>query len=155
MFGGSYPPVGWAFCDGSLKSISEFEALFSLIGTTYGGDGQTTFAVPDMRGRIPLGIGSIPLGSFGGTESVTITKEQLPSHTHLAKFNRYTGNASTPENNYWSNSSLSQYTSSPENGQMNPTSIQPAGGNLPHDNMMPSLAVSYIIAMYGVYPSFQ
>lgn len=160
IFGGNFAPVGWAFCDGSLIQISENDALFSLLGTTYGGDGQTTFALPDLRGRIPLHQGTNPstgtnylIGQKTGTESVTLVTQQLPVHTHAVNANSSTGDSSTPTNHIWGLSdSGKQYVASAPNGTMNPASITPAGGNQPHDNMMPFLTVNFIISLYGVYP---
>lgn len=161
IFGGNFAPVGWAFCDGSILSISENETLFMLIGTTYGGDGQTTFALPDLRGRIPLHAGTNPRtgttyvqGQMSGSETVTLISQQLPVHTHLVSANSTTGDSPTPSNHVWglSDSGKQYIESSTPNGTMSPSSILPVGGSQPHDNMMPFLTVNFIIALYGIYP---
>lgn len=160
IFGGNFAPVGWAFCDGSLLPISTNEVLYTLLGTTYGGDGQNTFGLPDLRGRIPLHQGRNPstgtnfsLGQMSGTESVTLASQQLPVHTHNVSANSSTGDSPTPSNNVWGLSDGGkQYVASAPNGTMNPASITAAGGNQPHDNMMPFLTVNFIIATEGIYP---
>ncbi|MED5017266.1 tail fiber protein [Paenibacillus chibensis] len=161
MFGGNYPPQGWLFCDGTLLSINDNEALFTLLGTTYGGDGRTTFALPDLRGRLPLHRGTNPqdgsvyvLGQRGGTETVTLLNVQLPSHTHPVQASKTSGNSSDPSNRVWGVSGDNRpYTSTNPNGTMSSTAIQPRGGSQPHDNMMPYLPISFIISTTGVYPS--
>jgi microcystin-dependent protein len=160
MFSGNFPPLGWALCDGSLLNISENDVLFQLMGTTYGGDGQSTFALPDLRGRLPLHAGTnpstnttYPLGQMGGTETVTLTVQQLPAHTHAVGANSNTADSSTPLNNVWAASGAKSYTASSPNGTMNPAIISYQGGNQPHDNMMPFLTISFIIALQGLYPS--
>jgi microcystin-dependent protein len=163
MFAGNFAPLGWAFCDGSLLSITENEVLFNLLGTTYGGDGINNFAMPNLIGRIPLHTGtnpstgtSFPLGQMSGSETLTLTKQELPAHTHGVLANSNTGDSTTPQNNVWGLSDGGkQYVAGTPNGTMNLDAIVPApmGGNLPHDNMMPSLTVSFIIATQGIYPS--
>jgi microcystin-dependent protein len=161
MFGGNFAPAGWAFCDGSILSIAENDALFALIGTTYGGDGQTTFALPDLRGRMPIHQGQGPgtsnriIGQLGGNESVTLLAPQLPSHSHTALANAGSGNADTPSGMYWSGSATTpQYVPGDQaNTNMNAAAIGSSGQNLPHDNMQPFLAVSFIIALNGIFPS--
>lgn len=158
MFGGNYAPVGWAFCNGQLLSISENDALFALIGTTYGGDGVTTFALPDLRGRVPVGQGvlggtNFVLGQRAGTENVTLTTSQLPMHTHTVNANQGAGTTGNPSNAFWAQSTLNQYATADPNAAMSPQAIQSAGGSQPHENMMPTLTLSYIIALYGIYPS--
>jgi microcystin-dependent protein len=161
LFGGNFAPQGWAFCDGSLLQISDYDALFSLIGTTYGGDGQTTFALPDLRGRLPIHQGQSPgtsnrvLGQPGGSESVTLLTAQLPSHNHTALANSSAGNADTPAGTYWSGSATTpQFVPGDQaNTNMNSAAIGSSGQNQPHDNMQPFLAVSFIIALVGIYPT--
>ena len=157
MFGGNYAPVGWVFCNGQLLNISQYEALYALIGTTYGGDGQTTFAVPDLRGRLPIHMGNgYLLGQTGGTEQVTLVSSQLPAHTHVPNASSATAASASPENAFWATSSASNvtpYSTKAPNATMNPALISPVGGNQPHDNMMPFVTVSFIIATEGVYPS--
>ncbi|WP_312110760.1 phage tail protein [Brevibacillus reuszeri] len=155
MFGGNYAPQGWALCNGQLLNISENEALYSLLGTTYGGDGRTTFGLPDLRGRIPVHRSStIPYGSNAGVESVTVTSANLPAHTHLANASMDGGTLTSPNNAVWATSSLKNYSDGTSGSpvQMNVQSVSYVGGNQPHDNMMPSLTISFIISLYGAYP---
>ncbi|MGH9891014.1 MAG: phage tail protein [bacterium] len=159
LVGFNFPPVGWALCDGQLLSIAQNDALFALIGTTYGGDGQTTFALPDFRSRIPIhqGTGSsgttYTIGENGGTETVTLTVNQLPAHTHPAKAQSGAGNQAGPGGNVWASSSLNQYNPSAADSDMNALAITSSGGNQPHDNMMPFLAINFIIALEGIFPA--
>ncbi len=162
MFAGNYAPVGWAFCDGSLLSISQNELLYSLLGTTYGGDGQTTFALPDLRGRVPLHMGTNPQtgtqyvqGQRAGVEMVTLVKNQLPAHTHpvFAQTLTDTVQTGTPTNATWAPSDFNRFSTNPPDGSMSPGAITSQGGSQPHDNMMPFLTVSFIIATEGIYPS--
>jgi microcystin-dependent protein len=156
MFGGSFAPAGWAFCSGQLLPISENETLFNLIGTTYGGDGQETFALPDLQGRIPMHQGSIhQIGEKGGSESVTLTTNQIPIHTHPALCNSNNGTQSTPLNNYWSASAVQLYVD-PANAvpaAMDSHNVGIAGGSQPHENMAPFLVISFILSLFGVFPS--
>ena len=160
MFAGNFAPAGWAFCNGQLLPISENETLFVVIGTTYGGDGQETFALPNLQSRIPVhngtgsGLSSYQLGETGGTEQVTLTTNQIPIHTHAPLASDAGGTADSPGNNFWAASSLGKpYVAGPPGVQMNPQSISPTGGSQPHDNMMPFLCVTYIISLFGLYPS--
>lgn len=163
LFGGTFAPLGWMFCDGALLPISEYDTLFNLIGTTYGGDGQSTFALPDLRGRVPMHQGKGPgltqrvLGEKSGTETVTLVSSQLPIHTHAATANSGAGNSASPGNNVWaanSNTTALQFTASTASpASMNPAAISPVGGNQPHENRMPFVAVNYIISLFGIYPS--
>ncbi|MFJ7951947.1 phage tail protein [Lysinibacillus sp. NPDC096418] len=160
MFSGNYAPVGWALCNGQTLSISENEALFALIGTTYGGDGQTTFALPDLQGRIPIHKSpQYALGSKGGTETVTLTQAQLPAHTHLLNANNNPNDASQspPTNHVWGVSDLDNYQTDAASNivQMNASLITLVGGNLPHNNIMPSMAINFIIATEGLFPTQQ
>ncbi|KKO54595.1 phage tail protein [Paenibacillus sp. DMB20] len=156
MFAGNYAPQGWALCNGQLLSISENETLFNLIGTTYGGDGQTTFALPDLQGRIPIHRSSdYMLGNRGGTESVFLTPAQLPEHTHVPHANGQAGpEGDTPHNSVWAPSVKRSYSdgSGKTPVSMNRHLLSPAGSGQPHDNMMPSAAISFIISLYGMYP---
>ncbi|MED4584487.1 tail fiber protein [Brevibacillus choshinensis] len=159
MFAGAYAPNGWALCNGQLLNISQNDALFSLIGTTYGGDGQTTFALPDLQGRVPQHMGTLNggspyvLGQKAGVESVTLTVNQMPQHTHSV-IAESTAGADTPEGNTWAVQPQSAYTTSLNHlVSMSPTAVSGAGGSQPHDNMMPSLTISFIIALQGIYPS--
>ncbi len=157
MFAGNYAPAGWAFCDGQLLSIAQNNVLFSLIGTTYGGDGINTFALPDLRGRIPvnqgqgLGLSNRRMGEMAGTETVTLTVEQLPAHSHPQAISTAAGTLESPVNAFWA-ANVSQYSTSPPNGQMNPEAITAVGNNQAHNNMMPYLCISFIIALEGFYP---
>lgn len=170
IFAGNYAPFGWAICNGSLLSISQYDALFSLIGTTYGGDGVTTFALPDLRGRIPVHQGQGPglsyyvIGQTGGTEIVTLTTAQIPSHSHAQTItlpvSSALGDKDTPENNYFTvnPSRASEFSANPSNATMG--SVLTVSGHSdisgcsePHENRMPYLAINYIIALYGIYPS--
>jgi len=154
MFGGNFAPVGWAFCDGTLVAISQNEALFNLIGTTYGGDGQTTFALPDLRGRIAMHQGSgYTIGNNGGAEQVTLTVSQIPAHGHVLQAQSTSGTQAAPDNGVWANSSLNQYSAANANSNMNPAAITTTGGSQPHSNFMPYLCVSFIISLFGVFPS--
>ncbi len=153
MFGGNFDIQGYAFCDGTLLSIAQNEALFNLIGTTYGGDGQTTFALPDLRGRIPVHRGSgFPLGQSGGTENVTLTTSQLPSHNHAVAANSNTGSSGNPQGNIAAGSNLTPYNTTAAANQMGAASIGHTGGSQPHNNIMPFQCLNYIIALEGIYP---
>lgn len=159
MFAGTYAPQGWALCNGQLLQIAEYEALYTLLGTTYGGDGRTTFGVPDMRGRVPVsmgngGGGNYPLGQKGGTETVTLLESQLPAHTHLPAAQSAPGDQALPTNNVWASKKVFE---KPADDiplvPMSAAAISSTGGNQPHENLMPYLAVSFIIATVGIFPS--
>jgi microcystin-dependent protein len=161
LFAGNFPPAGWMFCDGQTLPISENEVLFQLIGTTYGGDGQETFNLPNLQSRVPIhqGTGSsgatFIIGEQGGVESVTLTIPQIPIHTHAALC-RAAASASVadPTNGTWTSSDLPQYDpAAPTVGMGNPL-IQSsvAGGSQPHENMIPYLCVNYIISLFGIFP---
>jgi microcystin-dependent protein len=156
MFAGNFAPVNWALCNGQILNISENEALYTLIGTTYGGDGQSTFALPDLRGRIPVHTNaSYPLGSKAGSETVTLTTNELPTHTHTAVASSLPGTIDSPSNAVWAVSSGLNFSDGIGQtlSDMNPQIISAVGGSQPHDNMMPSLTISFIIALSGIYPS--
>jgi microcystin-dependent protein len=155
MFAGNFAPVDWALCDGSLIPIEQNEALYMLIGTTYGGDGTNTFALPDLRGRAPLHkSGTYPIGSKGGVESVTLTSDQLAAHSHAAMASTVDGTATTPENGVWATSIYASFsTAQAPSATMNTQAVAAVGGSQPHDNMMPFVAVSYIICTAGIFPS--
>jgi microcystin-dependent protein len=155
MFAGNFAPAGWLFCEGQLQSIAENETLFSLIGTTYGGDGQETFALPDLRGRLPIhqGNGHV-LAETGGTETVTLTTQQLPAHGHALQTYNTVANTPNPGNNLVALSTqVNMYFADTPNAPMNAGAIATVGGNQPHENLMPSLCISFIISLYGIYPS--
>jgi len=153
MFGGNFAPVGWLFCQGQLVSISDYDTLFNLIGTTYGGDGQTTFALPNLQSRIPFHQGSgFVLGQQAGVETVTLNTNQLPVHTHQPVA-AAVATSPSPNNAYWASYANMQYSDQAPNAPMAPNALSPSGGNQPHENMSPYLAINFIISMYGIYPS--
>ncbi|KQR25662.1 phage tail protein [Deinococcus sp. Leaf326] len=159
MFGGNFAPEGWQFCDGRLLSISEYETLFTLLGTTYGGDGQNTFAVPDLRGRWPVHQGTLSgapmlLGQSGGSESVTLLAQQIPAHTHAFKATASPATTKSAVGGTLAQTTgLSLYLDDTPNVSLSPNTLSPAGGSQPHENRSPYLAVNFIISLYGIYPS--
>ena len=154
MFGGNFAPAGWAFCDGSTLPISENDALFTLIGTTYGGDGQETFQLPDLRGRLPLHqSGNFALGAKGGVESVTLTLNQTPTHTHAFLATMNTGGTTNPPSNVVAQiPGGSAYIQDSASVVMAP-SLTPVGGSQPHENCQPFLCISFIISLFGIFPT--
>jgi microcystin-dependent protein len=158
MFGGNFSPAGWAFCDGSLLPISENDTLFNLIGTTYGGDGQSTFGLPDLRGRVPLHQGtnagtSFTLAQSGGTETVTLTTQQIPMHSHALLAVGIQGTDNAPGGNLPAIAqAVKPYVNQPPSGTMNPRMLASAGGAQAHENRQPYLAVNFIISLFGIYP---
>jgi microcystin-dependent protein len=155
MFAGNFAPAGWMFCEGQLLPISENETLFQLIGTTYGGDGQSTFGLPDLRGRLPLHQGNgFILAETGGTEEITLTVNQIPAHTHPLLAANAVGNDPNPNNNLLAESSaVSLYQSDPPAAAMASQSISPTGGSQPHTNFQPYLCIDFIISLFGIFPS--
>lgn len=161
MFGGNFAPVGWLFCDGQALQISEYDTLFNLIGTTYGGDGQSTFALPDLRGRWPVHQGrsttgtTYVMGQAAGVETVTLTQQQIPAHSHTPLGAVAAATATSPAGAVWSASTSPAFAvpSGALTTQMAADALEPAGGSQPHDNLPPYLAVSFIISLYGIYPS--
>lgn len=165
MFGGNFAPQGWAFCNGQQLQISEYDTLFNLIGTTYGGDGQNTFQVPNLAGRVPVHMSGsgYTLGQMAGAETVTLTQNQLPVHSHPLIVANTAGDSNTPQQNQ----ALASMGPTGSAGQMNTyaapsgtnqvtlagTSIMPAGGNQPHTNIQPSVGINFIISLFGIYPS--
>ena len=159
MFGGNFAPQGWMFCDGSLLSIAENDAFFNLIGTTYGGDGQTTFALPDLRGRLPIHQGSNTSGTYilsqrAGTETVTLSQNQLPNHTHALTGSTAAASSRSPVGSVPAATSRPIYGGTPAT-LMAPNALASTGFNQPqpHDNRQPFLCVNFIISLFGVYPS--
>lgn len=167
MFAGNFAPRGWAFCQGQVLPIAQNTALFSLLGTTYGGNGQTTFALPDLRSRVPVGQGQGPglspyvLGEVTGVESVALASNQMPAHNHNVQVSSGQADSATANNNYLAvaNGSLAgdpvavnTYNGTP-NGMLGNNSISMTGGSQPHDNIQPSLCMNYIIALEGIFPS--
>ena len=161
MFGGNFAPVGWMFCNGQLLAISEYEALFNLIGTTYGGDGQTTFALPNLQGRIPLhqgngAGGNYPLGQAAGSETITLTTLQMPAHTHGLVGSGAGAETASPSGGVFASSSDTSFYGPAIPGKgttLNAAVLGSSGGALPHDNMMPFQCVTFMIAVEGIYPS--
>jgi microcystin-dependent protein len=155
MFAGNFAPAGWMFCEGQLLPISENETLFQLIGTTYGGDGESTFQLPDLRGRLPVHQGnSFTLAEIGGVEDVTLTTAQIPSHNHAFLGANAVGNDPNPANNVLAESSvISLYQSASPTTPMAPGSVSLVGGSQPHTNFQPYLCVNFIISLFGIFPS--
>jgi microcystin-dependent protein len=155
MFAGNFAPAGWMFCEGQLLPISEYETLFNLIGTTYGGDGQSTFALPDLRGRLPLHQGNgFILAETGGAEEITLTVNQIPSHSHPLLCSNTVASDPNPQNNLLGEVSLvSMYQSGAPATAMAATAISSTGGSQPHTNFQPYLCVDFIISLFGIFPS--
>jgi microcystin-dependent protein len=156
MFAGNFAPAGWMFCDGALLPISENETLFNLIGTTYGGDGQSTFALPDLRGRIPIHWGGgFQLAETGGVESVTLTANQIPVHSHPLVASADLASLPDPVGAVLATSRVAGvdlYIEDVPNAPLAANAIGPAGGSQPHDNRQPYLCLNFIISLYGIYP---
>ncbi len=161
-FGGNFAPRGWAFCDGQLLPIAQNTALFSLLGTTYGGDGRTTFALPNLQGRVPIhpgtgpGLATYKLGQKGGQENVVLTTDQIPSHNHLVECVSSEGNHTSPDGAIPGSetaASVDFWSDADSNGTMRSDMIKNGGGGQSHNNMQPYLVVNYIIALQGTYPS--
>jgi microcystin-dependent protein len=155
-----FAPLGWALCDGSVLSIAQNTALFSLLGTTYGGDGRTTFALPDLRGRVAVSSGQGPglsdhlLGQVGGDETVTLATDELPAHSHAVAAHRTRGSHASPNGRVPGHSSSGTvYADASDGTQMSAHTIAATGGGQPHDNLQPYLALNYCIATEGIYPS--
>lgn len=151
----NFPPKGWAFCNGQVLQINQNQALFSLLGTTYGGDGRVTFGLPNLQGRMPVfgGLGSIILGERSGEEAHTLTINELPAHAHPILASGNIADQPSPANNYLPNDSvLIRYSNTP-NASMSPAATSTAGGNQPHINMPPYLFLNFIIALVGIFPS--
>jgi len=160
MFGGSFAPAGWAFCEGQLLSIAENEVLFQLIGTTYGGDGEENFAVPNLAGRIPVhqgqgsGLSNRQIGEVAGVTDVTVTTQQMPAHNHAIVATQNLGNSSDPGGRVLATgTNVSMFRVIAPNVPFAPNVLGPAGGSQPHTNVMPYLAVSFIISLFGIFPS--
>lgn len=168
LFGFNFAPKGWASCEGQIMSIAQNTALFSLLGTQYGGNGQTTFALPDLRGRVAIGQGQGPglkpytIGELGGVESVTLTTQQIPAHNHIINVSNAEGTSNTASNNYLATGTtvIERGTKVPANiygtaagGTLNAAAVGMQGGNQAHPNIQPYLALYYCIALVGIYPS--
>jgi microcystin-dependent protein len=162
IFAGNFAPSGWAFCNGQLMPISQNTALFSLLGTTYGGDGRSTFALPDLQGTAPLQAGQGPgltlrgLGEIGGQQTVTLLESEIPAHSHGVRCDGSGGGVSSPANNTWGAGGRGRppaYTpTSVNNVSMSPLGTSVTGSGLPHNNMPPFLALTFIIALQGIFP---
>lgn len=162
MFAGNFAPRGWAFCDGQLLAVSQNDALFSLLGTIYGGDGRTTFGLPDLRGRIPLHAGQGPglsnrrLGAKAGAENVTLTTNQLASHSHDWNANTAAATGNAPQGKVLADATPGRiYRAIDQNTSLASNTIANTGGSQPHTNLMPTLCINFIIALVGIYPSRQ
>ena len=154
IFAGNFAPVGWLLCQGQLLPISQYDTLFNLIGTTYGGDGQSTFALPNLSSRLPVHQASaFPLGQTGGVEMVTLTAQQLPSHSHVPMGSSAAASSTTPANGTWAAWADKQYSTAAPAVAMHGAALAAAGGSQPHENMPPFLALNFIIATEGIYPS--
>jgi microcystin-dependent protein len=158
MFAGNFPPAGWMFCEGQLLPISENETLFQLIGTTYGGDGQSTFGLPDLRGRLPIHMGNgFILAETGGAEEITLTVQQIPAHSHvfLATSDAASTAAPAPSETFARAlaSTITPYGTDAPNVNMSPQMIGPVGGSQPHTNFQPYLCIDFIISLFGIFPS--
>ena len=160
MFAGNFAPAGWLFCEGQLLPISENETLFQLIGTTYGGDGESTFQLPDLRGRIPMHQGTGPdgvnyqLAEAAGVEEVTLTVQQIPVHTHTLNGSKSPGSQASPVGFMPAASNIvSLYKAAAPTGAMNAQALLPSGGSQPHTNFQPYLCVDFIISLFGLFPS--
>ena len=155
MFAGNFAPAGWMFCEGQLLPIAEYETLFNLIGTTYGGDGQSTFALPDLRGRIPIHQGNgFILAETGGAEEITLTVNQIPAHAHPLLVNSGQGSANSTQNNVLAASpTLDLYREAQPTVALFSGAVGPTGGSQPHTNFQPYLCVDFIISLFGIFPS--
>lgn len=157
LFAGNFAPRGWAFCNGQILSIAQNTALFSLLGTTYGGNGQTTFALPDLRSRVPVhpgqgpGLSNVTLGQAAGSETVTLLQTQMPQHGHMVAATNGSAGASRPANNFLS--AGGSYANASDGTTMNPNMVQGAGGGQPHENRQPYLGLNFIIALEGIFPA--
>ena len=154
MFAGNFAPAGWMFCEGQLLPISEYETLFNLIGTTYGGDGQSTFALPDLRGRVPIHQGNgFSLAQTGGAEEITLTVAQMPAHSHALLGLAGNGAQASPNNNVLATSTIVKaYANESATATMAASAISSVGGSQPHTNFQPYLCIDFIISLYGIFP---
>lgn len=154
MFAGNFAPAGWMFCEGQLLPISENETLFQLIGTTYGGDGQSTFALPDLRGRLPLHQGNgFILAQTGGAEEITLTASQIPAHTHVLLASTGTAGSTEPANQVFATALQDVYVEDITPVNLSPQAMTSTGGSQPHTNFQPYLCVNFIISLFGIFPS--
>ncbi len=153
IFSFNFAPKGWAMCDGQLLPINQNQALFSLLGTTYGGDGRSTFSLPNLQGRIPVHVGGgFTLGQIGGEETHKLNINELPAHYHTVIASSSAANVSDPTGAFWADGAKSNYAASP-NTTMDPASVLPAGGSQPHNNLSPYLTLNFCIALQGIFPT--
>jgi microcystin-dependent protein len=153
IFSFNFPPKGWAMCNGQLLPINQNQALFALLGTTYGGDGRTTFALPDLRGRVPIHFGGgFTLGQGGGEEAHTLQSAEMASHTHVVTAAADTADQTSPVGNYWANPGQNAFNPT-ANTAMSPSAVTAVGGSQPHENMSPFLVLNVCIALQGIFPS--
>ena len=155
MFAGNFAPAGWMFCEGQLLPISENETLFNLIGTTYGGDGQSTFALPALRGRLPIHQGNgFILAETGGAEEITLTVQQIPAHTHPVLASTAPASSNSPVGNVAAApTAINLYIEDNANSSLSPLAVSAIGGSQPHTNLQPYLCVNFIISLFGIFPS--
>jgi microcystin-dependent protein len=154
MISWNFPPKGWAFCNGQFLPINQNQALFSLLGTMYGGNGQTTFALPDFRGRSPFHVGQgFIQGQVGGEPSHTITNSEMPAHNHMVGCNSVAGDSVPPTGKIWAQTSQNPYGGLTNLQAMDPSTISNVGGSQPHNNLQPYLVINFIIALQGIFPS--
>jgi microcystin-dependent protein len=152
LFGTTFAPKGWAFCEGQILPIAQNQALFAILGTTYGGNGQTTFALPDLRGRVPIHFGgTYQLGTAQGEAAHTLTVNEIPAHNHLVQGSTNAASNPAPTNNTWANSA--NLYGAAATTTMNPAAIANAGGSQAHSNMQPYLALNFCIALTGIFPT--
>jgi microcystin-dependent protein len=161
MFAGNFAPAGWMFCDGAQLPISENDVLFTLIGTTYGGDGESTFNLPNLQSRIPLHVGTNPatgssyiLGESGGVEQVTLSVNQIPAHSHPLLGTNNNATLANPQDSVFARSTADVYTNQLTAVTMNPGMVTPVGGSQPHTNEQPFLCINFIISLFGTFPRF-
>lgn len=154
MFAGNFAPAGWALCQGQTLAIADNDVLFNLIGTTYGGDGQTTFNLPNLQSRVPVHVGpGFAQAQTGGEETVTLTTSQIPAHSHVPQCNSAAGTNASPQNDVWAVLDSNVYSDVAPSVAMDPSAMGSAGGSQPHDNMVPFLVINFIISLFGVFPS--
>ncbi len=159
MFAGNFAPAGWAECNGALVPIAENDVLFALIGTTYGGDGQNTFGLPDLRGRIPIhqgtgpGLSTYTIGQMAGTETVTLVANQMGGHTHQLQSSSSPSNTNSPAGAIVAGSATTPYTTAAAGTSFGSSMIGTTGGSQPHENMMPFLTLTFVISLFGIFPT--
>ncbi len=159
LFAGNFAPNGWAKCQGQILSISNFETLFNLIGTTYGGDGQQTFALPDLRGRVPVhqgqgpGLGIAVIGQQSGSETVTLTAAQMPAHSHVMRGSTAAATVTSPAGALLAATATNSYAAAANGNALAAQAVTMQGGSQPHENLAPTLTLTYIISLFGIFPS--